>query len=143
SNSGIPCVPGRPWKYAVPSACGDRRHGSRSSVNWLPKKAAWSRESVRKRGSASRTPSLVAIPPSSRRSWSIDQPAPSPTSRSRDRGAHRRVRLAATGRSNRLADTELIQPQHVQVAVRDLGQRRQVDPRLALLVLLDQPIEER
>src|SRR5207253_922454 len=66
--------------------------------------------------------------------------APSPTSSRRERGAHRRARLAAIGRSSAL---ELIQTQNSQVAVRNLADRRQVDARPARLVLVDEPVEQR
>src|SRR5581483_2955905 len=142
----MPGVPGRPWKYAVPSACGNARHGSRSSVNWLPKNAAWPRDTVSRCVPATRTPSRVASRPSSSRSWSIDHLAPSPTRKSRERGGHRRVRPAATGRKSLLARTdtdELVQPEHAEVRVGDLLERRERDPRLPLLVLVDEPVEQR
>src|SRR5206468_248530 len=74
-----------------------------------------------------------------------DQPAPSPTSRSRERGGQRRVSPEATGRRSVLARTnadELVEPERLEVLIDDLLERRQRDPRLPLLVLVDEPVEE-
>src|SRR5258708_5481026 len=144
SNSGMPGVPGRPWKYAVASPCGYERHGSVSSVNWLPKNAACPCEAVRRRESPTRTPSRLATRPSSNSSCSMTQPAPSPTSKSRERGCQRRVTAAATGRRILLTRTGthvLVETEQHEIAVDDLGERGKRDARLPALVFVDQAVE--
>src|SRR5579885_3098362 len=87
------------------------------------------------------------MPASSVRSWSIDQPVPSPTRNSLDLGGQRRViadarRRPPTRRTSGAGTDEGVELQHAEVAVRDVGQRRQRDRRLALLVLVDEAVEQ-
>jgi len=68
SNSGMPGVPGRPWKYARPSLFPDRSKSCSSRVNWLRWKIDWFATPRAQPGEPSSTPSASAVRTSCRAS---------------------------------------------------------------------------